>query len=289
MDNGGNTHIDMVEFSSFREFTSFALNQPGLVCPEDERSSRRDHSRNQKWSGAKSYEEAHQWAVGGWPKSHKIMEHIHDKILGALSSQIIRPIAQVNVCGEEIHMGNYIAGRPDYMIEYVSDPRDIVTGKIINIEINTGYSSDTKSKVIENYGVATCALIDALTVRGYSVEVSLLHTVRRRRFGIGREYLEITCPLKKSNQPLDIDRIAFALCCPAFLRRLIFSVQECYDFGCWDTNYGMCCNIQREQKYATDFRFDHAVNSYEYGSVESSIETMLGKLKQSGLVRLKQD
>src|SRR5262249_20209749 len=83
-------------------------------------------------------------------------------------------------------------------------------------------SSHVDAECIYNRGAAILAAIDPLESAGVRVEVDLDETIEARRGKVFRR----TIPLKAADDPVDRDKLAFAICHPSTLRRLIFRLHE---------------------------------------------------------------
>jgi hypothetical protein len=85
-------------------------------------------------------------------------------------------------------------------------------------------------------GVAVLAVVDAMEKQGRSCEVVAVESINS--YGAKRGQWEIEVPIKRAGESADLDRMAFVLAHPSFLRRLIFCAQDILDLN--DSGYGQC-------------------------------------------------
>lgn len=175
------------------------------------------------WAGTRDWDDTMQLALRGWPDGlRRIRDQVHI-IERFLSPKQPRLELTHAVRGPGIlDFDHYTQGRPDSWVvwEPISDTHG-VSARIVPIVFNLSASSGISAEVLFRRGAAVCALVDILEYSDIRVEILLVDLTRYGQ----REHL-YKVMLKHSEDTLDLDRVAFALCNAATERRLMFSIQE---------------------------------------------------------------
>lgn len=170
-----------------------------------------------RFSGVSTFDEAMRLASTGWKDGAAKLREVERQVSGLIprGDDIVGEFAEA---GDEVEVGRYLDGEPESMIEYrMGASRKPVVRFVVSVTANAQVTSET----IFNRGAALAAAIDALESSGVRCEVWASHdaegyTIRQRT----------TIKVKGDDDALDIDRVAFALCHPAMLRRLCFRFNE---------------------------------------------------------------
>ncbi len=156
------------------------------------------------------------WADG----ADRMVQGVADA--AALRENYAQPMIHNDVAGFSPDVPAYLAGIPDCMLAY--EPGDMTTAATPTVTIGVGtcsYNVNTQS--IENRGIAILSLIDALESIGYRVQ---LDYVGDNIAGEEGTLKRIRVILKKAGDHWNPGSVAFALCHPAMLRRLIVGLIE---------------------------------------------------------------
>ena len=172
---------------------------------------------DKEWSGAASFEEATKMAREGWPEGRKLMVDAM-----ASAAPITAKVADyaMDVAGAYPIAALAAAGDPMCMVD-MAPVADRVR-PIIRLAINRCASAAYSSKEFTNFGAAVASYVDALEGSGYRVEIDAAMVAMD---GNGRPYY-CGVIIKQAHEPMEIDRMAFCLTNPAFLRRLHFAVAQ---------------------------------------------------------------
>lgn len=202
-------------FESFEQFV-----EQSLVVPSNCRSSRRPGTAS--FHGTKNFEEAVAIARTGWKEGAEKAVAIGASIAACVRDAINANAATVgyDVSGHYVDIGRYLSGEPECFGTVIEDS-DTVKKPVIKLVVNLSASCCVSADTLIARGVAVVAAVDVLEAAGRRVEV----VAATAHHGSGKQ-LEIRVPIKSAGQPLDIDRLAFALAHPSFYRRLIWSVSE---------------------------------------------------------------
>ena len=180
---------------------------------------------NESFYGTSSFDDAAKLAREGWKEGVGRVQKIRSTIANAVQSFVSRRAEAIgyDVYGEYVDVGRFLTGEPECFGVRVSD--DSVSKKVVRINVNLGVSGSVSHEVIFARGAVAVAAIDVIESSGCRVEVYGVHGSLKCS---GGKIHETHVLLKSANQPLDIDRLVFALCHPSSLRRLCFAVMEKY-------------------------------------------------------------
>ena len=192
----------------------------------------RRHSRDKSkpiWSGTDSFEETIHLASRGWPEGLKKVRNNIQIIERFISPRQPRKELAYGVRGPGIlDLERYQQGRPDSWLGWEEHhTQEGMSTKIVPIVFNLSASGGVNASVLFNRGAAVCALIDMLEHHNIRVELTLAEKARypdpQRKSSSDYTWKVL---MKHSEDVLDMDRIAFALCNASVLRRLMFSLAE---------------------------------------------------------------
>lgn len=188
-----------------------------------------------KWAGSDSLGAAIHLAVHGCPVTRDRME----KAVAALAPEqaIEWEFAPVGVLP---NIPAYAAGVPESMMFPVETERQT---RIARICVNISASASIDPESIINRGAAIVALIDRLQIEGWRIELSVVDQSRH-----DNDTSSYRIVVKQAQEPIDMDRISFALAHPSMLRRVLFRIHETV-FPRFDPGYGSPANLPQ---YLTD-------------------------------------
>jgi len=170
------------------------------------------------FTGTETWDEALDLARYGWPKGRA---RLHNLISEAATARqpSVAPALSYDVAGAYPNAALAAAGDPACMVTPYQD--EAAARPIVRLAVNFGARSSTKTKTIENYGAAVLAYIDRAEAGGVSVELLMTSC---------NEITDLTynihTVLKRAGEPLELDRLAFAIGHPSSLRRIKFAHLE---------------------------------------------------------------
>jgi hypothetical protein len=210
-------HTEQV-FETFESFIEAACKPPLESEHSGHFVGRRD------WYGTETFEQAVGLARTGWKEGAEKAAALRASIAGAVNDLIAAKSTSYayDVAGQWVDVGLHLSGEPECFGVEVEDSA-VNSRPVVKLVFNAAASGSVDAGDLIARGVAAVAAIDILESTGRRVEVWLVKGGVRRR-GVGTNAIRVL--LKKADQPVDVDRIAFALACPACLRRLLFSVQH---------------------------------------------------------------
>ena len=160
----------------------------------------------------------------------------------------------------------YAAGVPENM--FVPQEEGASNAKpIVRIAVNVVCSAFVDPQDIINRGAAVIALIDKIQGGGQRVELIAFCHIQSHK----DDRIIISVTVKRPEEPVDMDRIGFAIAHPSMLRRAMFRVVECmcpYRLG----GYGYCAQFDDALK-SSDMNIAAIGSDREtYGDRDRAIE-----------------
>lgn len=174
-----------------------------------------EHDRPE-WTWTSNYDEALRLAMTGWAEGFKQVTVRADAIARAQAG--LEMTSHYAEAGDEVDVGLFLANEPECMIEFPLEPK---RKPVVKFVVSASFSARVGAEAIYNRGAAVLAAIDILESAGIRVEVDLDESIEAS----GKEFRR-TIPLKAADDPVDRDKLAFAICHPSTLRRLIFRLHE---------------------------------------------------------------
>jgi len=181
--------------------------------------------RGMPWAGTETFEQAIELAKKGWADGLKDIKAMSEAIWKVVGQEIQKTTFVYDVAGCQPDIDRYLCGEPENMIQFVHEKEQQGKGKIVKIFVNNVASCGVSTEAMFGRGAAVVALVDALENLGFSCEVATADALGREWRG-DEKVLQYNVMLKRAGQPLELDRLAFALAQPCWLRRLVFSAME---------------------------------------------------------------
>ena len=181
-------------------------------------TSSKDHGR---WAGTKDYETWMHLLFNGWQNGAKSASKLADELAPFIygTKQIDEQIYGYE--GDAVDIDRYLEGDPECMLGY-EESRATGAAKFVKVAVDMGATSEIKAEALLWRGIIAAALVDLLENNGYRCEViGYCHT----SWGVDWESL-IVFPVKKEDQPVDLERLASLVGHAASFRRGIFSAME---------------------------------------------------------------
>ena len=204
------------EFSSFARFLDHAENVPPVwancTSKEEDRPD---------WFGTSSFGEAVSVGRHGWPEGRKFLSNIQDD--QAFKTKVMETrVETFDVAGGYTDIGRAIAGDPEHMINVEMFP---APSPILKIGIPGFIMARVPTKIIMVYGGAIASYVDALETAGWRCEITQSCDIKASE---GGKKASIRVILKQAEEPLDTDRLLFAIAHPSMFRRLMFRAMETF-------------------------------------------------------------
>jgi len=146
--------------------------------------------------------------------------------------------------GDEVLVDRFLDGESDHWLQFpeVMTP---AAGRVVSVIVNIGGNCDVTAETYRNRGAAALAVIDALESAGARVEVTLR---QRSKLNKARLY-NFAAVVKRAEDVLELDRMAFLLMHASVQRRFMFRLREQSAGGPeWiKGSYGHSVNIAAEE------------------------------------------
>lgn len=183
------------------------------------------HSRT---NGASSYwdlncgfEGAIKLAREGWAEGADVVKKLSSRLFDRVATMVDREYPVYDVEGHGIDVARYLDGEPECWMRMETRVTEGSGRRIYRLVFNMTASAGVSAATMLAKGSAVVALSELLEFAGHGVEI----TCALINSGVTSQFVRI----KDADQPLDINRIAFAIAHPAMFRRLGFSLLEHLD------------------------------------------------------------
>lgn len=223
------------EFQSANDFLRHLENQPinTEFFHEGNMISARNLINDDLWNKTKSFEEAVQLCRYGYHEDFDKLLRLKD-ILERHLTVTTKNYRQFNdFVGFAPDVKAYLEGSPLSMFNRVRPKRNK-----LSIYYNCANMGGVSVSQIFNRGAITLALVETLEKMRFNVDLNVFSMSEKQDEIHYAKFL-----LKKENERLNIKKLYFPMCHPAFFRRLIFRLRE-ETFGVqqdWSQGYGSTC------------------------------------------------
>ena len=210
-------------FENWTDFVDTAENRTMKVSHDkySYRASRKqDH---QDFNNFGSFESAIYAARYGWPEGLARIKKEIDNLGGILPVKEFRKTLEYSIAGPgTVDMGRYLVGHPECVVTWRDREEDVYgNGPIVAITCNLGASWDVTPETLFRRGALIVALVDLLESSDRRCEITILASHARNGHDLRWKTI-----IKHAHDPLDLERVAFALASGDCYRRLGFSVVE---------------------------------------------------------------
>lgn len=213
-------------YDSLEDYINAADDQDEPKSSWKERSSR--DTGKEEWSGTKNFEEAIEIARSGWPEGVVKLEQIVDAY-NKLSKWTVDKTRHLDVGGTYPNVPVYLGGDPACMF----NDGDLNKGikPVMHIVVNRGYSWLVPIQRVFNFGAAIMVCIDQIETIGTRVELDVATANIGDLFGpvTERPVWTTMTTVKKAQEYIEKNRMAYALAHPGYSRNLKYSILEQID------------------------------------------------------------
>lgn len=179
---------------------------------------------DREFTHTRNFGEAMSLARNGWPEGLRDIQRISESIWNVVGQKVSKTTFFYDVCGSVPDVDRFLTGEPENMIQF-SEEKTFGRGKVVKLHVNGAASCGVSAKTMFCRGAAVVALIDALEKLGHSCEVWTADAIADVFRG-DDSVLQYEVELRGPGSPIDMDRMAFSLAHPSWLRRLCFSAME---------------------------------------------------------------
>ena len=273
------TKATLVQFDTFADYVA-------ATQAENPRDPELKHRKADDWTLYTTFAQASKMITSGYREGADRIRAVAERVQQAIPESLlqqVKPQQIWDVTGEQLDVGRFLDGEPEcFMDEFIPERGERLDGNgIIRITANLTASCGVNAKELERRGVYAVALADVLESLGYRVEITgvicsecnHIDATGRRKNGTH----VLLFPVKASDQPLEIDRLAFTLAHPASFRTLGFNVMDVVGYR--DSGRG------RPHDLPQKFRGDINVGKLAWRS-EDDVDTanaIISQLKDLGI------
>jgi hypothetical protein len=171
-----------------------------------------------------SFKDAMRFGEFGWSDGLKKITPLRDALVTKLANLVPVTYNYYHVTGRFFDVPSVIEGMPEQWIDYDEELSD--SFKAVTIVVNGSYSCGVSTDVVLARGACIAALVDLLEITNVrcNVVLEMGFAERMRQDSLAAVRINI----KNFDQPLDLNRLAFALAHAASFRRLGFKFLELY-------------------------------------------------------------
>src|SRR3990167_4617323 len=182
-----------------------------------------------KFTQTNSFLEAINLATYGWPKGLEAVYKLtskHKEVFQDLLPKQDHAIGQVHdIEGEFIDIERYIQGDPECMVKFMLSNDKVKQGnKLQRIVVNGSFPNFINPESLFIHSALIINLSDAMEMCGFKTEIMMINPMANEYCGSALLVYQTT--LKQFEDFPDFTKIAFCLCHPSMLRRIIFSLME---------------------------------------------------------------
>jgi len=264
-------------FDSLADYLDYSMRECDLS--ESSRASR----KVKNWSGGKTYNESVNMAFSGWKEGAEKVSELSAKFSKARAEEITASALVYDTAGAMVDVGVFMTGDPECMIDFAEQ---IQHKPVIKIGFDICVNAGIKPNEMVRKGAVMLALVEALEFAGVAVE---LHGFNFNEGNQSRSFFFEDIVFKRSDEPLDIDRMAFCMAFPGFLRQISFSAWENHSEQIRENHnipnggYGRTGSITDDLKKRYDYDLCPTYNPYDYDTTEKCLENLKKLAREAGV------
>ena len=226
-----------------------------------------------EFTGTHTWDEAHTLLKHGWREGRSKLAEATE-FAKATTHQGTAEAWQHAPAGAFPNVPAYCAGIAECMMTPPGEEQRS-SMPIVTIAVNIGAAAFTPTNMMINRGAAIVALIDSIEAQGQRVE---LICCTRTQLSNNDGHLVMHVTVKRAEEHVNLDRIAFAMAHPSMLRRMKFRVQE-FTLPKVEHGYGISRDFEEEDfdlgtMYVPHFPHNRSKQRDMYGTEERAVQTM---------------
>jgi len=159
----------------------------------------------------------------GWPEGSRAVQAAAKRIGKTLPPVVPANTPAASVVGDYLNVPEFLAGTPDHWRRFEPDNPREHRPRIIRLLVNCTANCGTDADVLARRGAAFMALVVRLELAGWRVQ---LWAGLKMTSIDGRGYYAGMVLVKRAEQHIDPDRLAFIVTHPAAFRRFGFRLYE---------------------------------------------------------------
>ena len=184
-------------------------------------ASEKEVSHNDTWYQTRNLDEALELLKSGWTdKSKELEQKFADKVKKEATT-VTRQKSVYDVVGGNCSVPRYLQGVPTAMVRQVRQP---VKQKVLTVNYNISFPFSTSGDTIIEKAVDCLSYVKKLEDTGTRVNLNV-YLVTKEPYS-GNLIFGYVVPVKKSSERFSVSKMAFTLCHPSMLRRIMFACIE---------------------------------------------------------------
>ena len=180
-------------------------------------SSKREGRGEEEFSGTRNFSAAMDLVTNGWPEGRA---KLTTAMAAAQTTSTFTPSLVMDVAGAYPIAALAAAGDPCSMVDLA--PVEDRVRPIVRLLVQRAGSAAYSVDEFTNYGAAIMSYIEGLEGAGFRCEVTVCFASDFQ--SDGDQFTTVV--VKRAEEPIEIDRMAFVMVHPAFFRRIAFAVYE---------------------------------------------------------------
>ena len=208
---------------AFESWGDYVTRSEQATGPLGRASRETDSYHSAEWAGTATFEDAVKLARDGWADGAGRLEELTARLEGKLSNvSAVKRIVYSMAGPGVLDMGRYLMGHPEPYMRWADSEEltDVNPDRIVKLLVNAGANSDLSTERIWWRGAAAVAITDLIESSGARVEIELVRKNRSQATHIRRILV------KRAQDHISLEILAFALAHNASHRRIDFSVRE---------------------------------------------------------------
>jgi hypothetical protein len=196
------------EFSSLDAFVRYLDETP----PTASRVKTSQYKSRPSWFMSDSWEHASRLVREGWQEGREALGKARARVPAIQARGLVRAQG-FDVAGAYPVVPLAVAGEPACMVTVGEQER--ATRPYVKFSVSASVSGGIEAEVIQPRGAVILAWIDALEDAGTRCEVAMQFKLGRE----GKDRADCVVMVKRAEEPLNLDVLAYALCNASFFRR----------------------------------------------------------------------
>lgn len=240
-----------------------------------DRQSRYTDFSFKEFSMTDSFEEACDLLLKGWSEGAKELDQ---KVEACFKGSKIASQSQQNkrktiydVAGYQVSVPRYLNGVPDSMIRTKVTP---IKNKVITVNKVMGYRGHVSAQTIMDESVKALAIVKRLEDMGYRINLNVVNMSEKFGTTIG-----LKVRIKNANERLNISKIAFPMCHPGMMRRIIFGFKEVFPGVPEGFGAGYGASIYEIEDFSNMCKGEYVIPPYIDESIVKAKELNLEQFK----------
>ena len=184
--------------------------------------SRKSIDGTNDFNAEASYKTAIEFSEFGWPDGIKQIMPLRNALMTKLANLVPVAFPFMSVTGRDFDIGAVIDGEPEQWVDYNDEISD--SFKAVTIVVNGAYSCGVSTEVVLARGACVAALVDLLELT--NVRCTVILDMGFADYPNKDALITARVVVKTFDQPLDLNRLAFALAHAASFRRMGFRLLE---------------------------------------------------------------